>query len=50
MGGDTDTNCCIVGSVAEAMYGMNTSQINDATTDLPKEYKKILNKAYKIII
>ncbi len=26
MCGDTDTNCCIVGSVAEALYGMNDSQ------------------------
>lgn len=49
MGGDTDTNCCIVGSVAETMYGMNSSQKEDATIGLPKDYTKILNKAYKII-
>lgn len=47
MGGDTDTNCCIVGSVAEVMHGMNISQIKGATTGLPKEYIKILIKAYE---
>ena len=49
MGGDTDTNCCIVGSVAEVMHGMNISQIKGATTGLPKEYIKILKKAYESI-
>lgn len=28
MGGDTDTNCAIVGSVAEFMYGMKKSKKN----------------------
>lgn len=44
MGGDTDTNACIVGSVAEAIYGLNYKQQNDAKSNLPKEYIKILNK------
>ena len=44
MGGDTDTNACIVGSVAEAMYGLNEKQKNDAKSNLPKKYVKILNE------
>ena len=47
MGGDTDTNCCIVGSVVEALYGMNKRQIEDAIKDLPNNYIKVLKKAYK---
>ena len=47
MGGDTDTNCCIVGSVAESLYGMTDSQIKDAIAGLPNKYVKILNKVYK---
>ena len=47
MGGDTDTNCCIVGSVAESLYGMNGKQKEDAISGLPNEYVKILRKVYK---
>ena len=47
MGGDTDTNCCIVGSVAESLYGMTDSQEKDAISNLPKDYVKVLKKAYK---
>lgn len=47
MGGDTDTNCCIVGSVAESMYGMSEKQKNDAILGLPNEYIKILKRVYK---
>lgn len=47
MGGDTDTNACIVGSVVEAMYGMNNNQQLQAKKGLPKEFIKILNKAYR---
>ena len=46
MGGDTDTNCCIVGSVCEALYGMNEIEMNDAFNDLPEEFVKILKKYY----
>lgn len=49
MGGDTDTNCCIVGSVSEAMYGMNDQQRIQAISGLPNEYIKIIKKAYKYI-
>jgi len=46
MGGDTDTNCCIVGGLAEALYGMNDEEITAAKANLPKAYLKILTKAY----
>lgn len=49
MGGDTDTNACIVGSVAEAIYGMSAEQKLSAQKNLPSEYIKILKKAYKKI-
>lgn len=49
MGGDTDTNCCIVGSIAETMYGMNDQQRVQAISGLPNEYIKIIKKAYKYI-
>lgn len=46
-GGDTDTNACIVGSMAEALYGINKSLINTAKQKLPEEFVKVLNKVYK---
>ena len=47
MGGDTDTNACIVGSVAEAMYGMSDKQKNDAIEGLPDEFVNVLKRVYK---
>lgn len=47
MGGDTDTNACIVGSVAEALYGMSEEEKNDAFSYLPNEHVKILRRVYK---
>ena len=47
MGGDTDTNCCIVGSVAESLYGMSEVQKKDAISGLPNEYQKVLKRVYK---
>lgn len=47
MGGDTDTNCCIVGSVTESLYGISDKQKEDALYNLPKEYVKILDRVYK---
>lgn len=46
MGGDIDTNCCIVGGLAEALYGMNDEEITAAKANLPNNYLKILTKAY----
>jgi ADP-ribosylglycohydrolase len=42
IGGDTDTNCAIVGSIAESLYGMNETQINDVYNHLNDDYKKLL--------
>ena len=47
MGGDTDTNCCIVGSVTESLYGMNDTQKKDTILNLPNDYVKILKKVYR---
>lgn len=47
-GGDTDTNACIVGSMAEAMFGIKTSLIERAREKIPIEFKQILDVAYKI--
>ena len=46
MGGDTDTNACIVGSVAESIYQMTEAQKELAKKDLPPNYVKILRKVY----
>lgn len=48
MGGDTDTNCCIVGSIAESIYGMTDEQKEDAIRDLPDKHVKVLKKVYKL--
>ncbi len=46
-GGDTDTNACIVGSMAEAMYGINEELKLKALSKLPSEFVEILNKSYE---
>lgn len=46
MGGDTDTNACIVGSIAEALYGMNIKQKEQAEEKLPHELSKVLKLVY----
>ena len=48
-GGDTDTNACIVGSMAEALYGIDTELIKQAKQKIPGEFTKILNKGYSKI-
>ena len=47
-GGDTDTNACIVGSMAEAMFGIDPRLIDKAKVKLPGEFVSALDKAYKI--
>ena len=47
-GGDTDTNACIVGSMAEAMYGISPTLIEKAKCKIPKEFTDIIEKEYKI--
>mgnify|MGYP002860644749 CR=1 FL=1 len=44
MGGDTDTNCAIVGGMAEALYGIDDSLIKKANNYIPKEFVKKLSK------
>lgn len=45
-GGDTDTNACIVGSMAEAMYGIDDALKEKAVSYLPNEFKNILKECY----
>lgn len=49
MGGDTDTNAAIVGSIAEAIYGIDKSLKEQALQKIPKEFVKVLKKADKMI-
>ena len=44
LGGDTDTNACIVGSMAEALYGIDDKLIEQANKKLPNEFVKVLSK------
>ena len=43
-GGDTDTNACIVGSMAEALYGIPAYLIEEANKKIPEEFIKVLKK------
>lgn len=45
MGGDTDTNCAIVGSMAEALYGVDDALIRQANEKIPSNFVKLLKKA-----
>lgn len=47
LGGDTDTNAAIVGSMAEALYGIDDELIKKANEKLPDKFKKILVKSKK---
>jgi ADP-ribosylglycohydrolase len=46
-GGDTDTNACIVGSMAEAMYGIPKELEQQVLNKLPNEFVEILKKCYE---
>lgn len=46
-GGDTDTNACIVGSVAEAFYGIDKNLKQTAMKKLPPQFVKVVNKFYR---
>lgn len=48
-GGDTDTNACIVGSMAEALYGIEPKLIEEAQTKIPQSFTKKLNQGYSSI-
>ena len=45
MGGDTDTNAAIVGSVAEALYGIPKELIKESEEKIPSSFVKVLRKA-----
>ena len=45
MGGDTDTNACIVGSMAEALYGIDDNLIDEVDRRIPKDFVKVLKKS-----
>lgn len=49
IGGDTDTIACIVGGMAEALYGVPQYLIEIAKTKLPSGFNKLLEKVYKIL-
>ena len=44
MGGDTDTNCAIVGSMAEALYGIDNEVIEKVNEKIPQNFVEILIK------
>lgn len=44
LGGDTDTNACIVGSVCEAIYGIDENLKEEVEKKLPKEMVKVLQR------
>lgn len=46
-GGDTDTNACIVGSMSEAMYGLDESLIEEVNKKIPQQFVKTLKQGYK---
>lgn len=48
-GGDTDTNACIVGSIAEALYGVDHSLIEQVKEKIPVEFTNKLEKGYSLI-
>ena len=48
-GGDTDTNACIVGSMAEALYGINPILIDQAKEKIPVPFIKKLEQGYSLI-
>ena len=48
-GGDTDTNACIVGSIAEALYGVNKDLIEQAKEKIPTKFVDKVEQGYSLI-
>lgn len=48
-GGDTDTNACIVGSMAEHLYGIDGELKEKAKRKLPSEFVQVINDFEKYI-
>ena len=49
-GGDTDTNACIVGSMAEALYKIEDNLIQKAKQKIPEEFVGILDQGYSKVL
>ena len=47
LGGDSDTQACIAGSIAETVYEIRDDLISKANTYLPKEMIEVVNEFYK---
>lgn len=45
-GGDTDTNACIVGSMAEALFGIEPNLIEIASQKIPEEFTQLIQEGY----
>ena len=45
-GGDTDTNACVVGSMAEALFGIDDMIIEQAKEKIPKNFVQKLEQGY----
>lgn len=45
-GGDTDTNACIVGSMAEALFGIDKAIIEQVKQKIPENFVKKLEQGY----
>ncbi|MDD3341548.1 MAG: ADP-ribosylglycohydrolase family protein [Bacilli bacterium] len=48
-GGDTDTNACIVGGMAEALYGMDSYLIEQIKPKLPEAFVTKIEEGYSLI-
>ncbi len=49
-GGDTDTNACIVGSMAEALYGIDNNLIEQAKQKIPESFFKTIELGYSKVL
>ena len=49
IGGNTDTIACIVGGMAEALYGVPQYLIEIAKTKLPNIFNELLENGYNIL-
>lgn len=49
LGGDTDTQACIAGGIAEAFYGVPAELVEKAEMILTKELKGKISEFYRFI-
>lgn len=49
IGGDTDTICCIIGSISEALFGIPDKYVDKTYEKLPNEFVKLLKLGYQRI-